>query len=125
MSRLTICVDMGGTTTRVGLCEDERLLPGAVRFDTPRAASGESIRESHLDRIASVVEQLRRGEVREVGVAVGATVDAAGQVRNASMLWREASTGFDLAGALARRLPWADLQVCNDIAAAAWRYRSL
>jgi threonine dehydrogenase-like Zn-dependent dehydrogenase/predicted NBD/HSP70 family sugar kinase len=123
-----ICVDMGGTTTRVGVSGGERLLPGTVRFDTPKPAPGGSIRQAHLDRVAVAVERVRRagpGGLREVGVAVGATVDAAGLVRNASMLWHEPSTGFDLVAALGDRLPWARLAIANDIAAAAWRYRSL
>ncbi|MEN3306982.1 MAG: hypothetical protein V7603_3184 [Micromonosporaceae bacterium] len=125
----SICVDMGGTTTRVGRCAGELLLPGTVRFATPKPAGSGSIREAHLDQIANDVDRARRGArqpwPREVGLAVGATVDSAGRVRNASMLWHEASGGFDLAGAVCARLPWAEVHVANDIAAAAWRYRSL
>jgi len=129
VSDSAICVDMGGTTTRVGLCDGERLLPGTIRFPTPKSAAGESIRELHLDRVAEAVQQVRQAgadrAVREVGVALGATVDSTGLVRNASMLWHEANGGFDIAAALSARLGWADLHVANDIAAAAWRYRGL
>lgn len=120
-----ICVDMGGTTTRVGRCAGDRLLPGTVRFPTPKPAPGGSVRESHVDQVAKVVEQVRGDGDHEVGLAVGATVDSAGRVRNASMLWHEPSSGFDLGAAMAARLPWARVSVANDIAAAAWRYRSL
>jgi predicted NBD/HSP70 family sugar kinase len=127
--QIAICVDMGGTTTRIGRCTGTALLPGAIRFDTPKPAGDSSLRDAHLDRIAGAVERLRCAEPdprpRAVGLAVGATVDSAGRVRNASMLWHETYAGFDLAGAMARRLPWADIAVANDIAAAAWRYRSL
>lgn len=126
---MVICVDMGGTTTRIGRCAGGRLLPGTVRFATPKPGRGGSVREAHLDRVAALVEDMRRGAAaggpRDVGLAVGATVDTAGRVRNASMLWHEASTGFDLAAAVSARLPWARVHLANDIAAAAWRYRSL
>ncbi|TDC86144.1 ROK family protein [Micromonospora sp. KC606] len=124
----SICVDMGGTTTRIGVCVGGRLLPGPVRFATPKPPPGGSIRAEHLDRIADAVARVRSetpGRAREVGLAVGATVDATGRIRNASMLWHEPSEGFDLAAAMAARLPWASITVANDIAAAAWRYRSL
>lgn len=122
-----ITVDMGGTTTRAGVCRDGALLPGAVRFATPKPTPGGSIRDEHLDAVAGAVAQLRLAhpEIGDLGVAVGATVDADGLVRNASMLWAEANTGFDLGAALARRLPWARITVTNDIAAAAWRYQAL
>ncbi|MFI9644286.1 ROK family protein [Micromonospora sp. NPDC051925] len=123
-----ICVDMGGTTTRIGVFANGRRLPGAVRIATPKPARGGSIRTEHLDQIADAVARVRfeaPGQGHEVGLAVGATVDAAGRIRNASMLWHEPSEGFDLAAAMAARLPWASITVANDIAAAAWRYRSL
>ena len=80
-----------------------------------------------MDAVAGAVAQLRLAhpEISDLGVAVGATVDADGLVRKASMLWAEANTGFDLGAALARRLPWARITVTNDIAAAAWRYQAL
>jgi threonine dehydrogenase-like Zn-dependent dehydrogenase/predicted NBD/HSP70 family sugar kinase len=133
MSRLSdrpvICVDMGGTTTRVATYDGQRVRPGAVRFPTPKPPPGGSVREEHLGRVAAAVERLRPARLDaggyEVGVAVGATVDGRGRVRYASMLWHEVSGGFDLAGALAARLPGASVSVRNDIEAAAWRYRTL
>ncbi|MEJ3744881.1 ROK family protein [Actinomycetes bacterium KLBMP 9797] len=124
----SICVDMGGTTTRIGVCAGGRLLPGTVRFATPKPPPGGSIRTEHLDRIADAVRRVRTaapGPAYDVGLAVGATIDGAGRIRNASMLWHEPSGGFDLAAALTARLPWARVTVANDIAAAAWRYRPL
>lgn len=130
-----IVVDMGGTSTRLGVYHGDHTLTDIVRFATPRGAgtadeSGNlSARERHLDQVAAEADRLHRmlgaGGRREVGVAVGATVDTSGRVRNAAMLWGEPSTGFDLAAALRARLPWADLLVSNDIAAAAWRYAAL
>ncbi|MFY1701882.1 ROK family protein [Micromonospora sp. WMMA1923] len=124
----SICVDMGGTTTRIGVCAEGRLLPGTVRFATPKPVAGSSIRDAHLDRIAEAVSRVRSATpvpTRAVGLAVGATVAATGRIRNAAMLWHEPSEGFDLAAAVAARLPWADITVANDIAAATWRYRAL
>ncbi|MCO5998095.1 ROK family protein [Actinoallomurus rhizosphaericola] len=125
----SIVVDMGGTTTRVGAYRDGWLTGDTVRFATPKPAGGRSVREEHLDRIAAEVDRMRKRhpapDVREVGVAVGATVDSRGRIRNASLLWNEPGTGFDLGAALARRLDWARITVCNDIAAAAWRYQDL
>lgn len=123
-----IVADLGGTNTRVGVYADGSMLPGVVRFATPPGD-----RERHLDLVAEAVDRLRHeqsgeagGEVGDtVGVAVGATVDAAGRVRNATMLWHAPNTGFDLLAALRERLPWARIAVSNDIAAAAWRYRTL
>jgi threonine dehydrogenase-like Zn-dependent dehydrogenase/predicted NBD/HSP70 family sugar kinase len=116
-----IVVDMGGTTTRVGVWRDGALQPGVRRFPTPKDS------DAHLDAVAAVAEQFRAEDpaLSTVGVAVGATVDAAGTVRNASMLWHRPATGLDLAGALRRRLPWSRVEVKNDISAAAWRYRHL
>jgi len=123
-----IVVDMGGTTTRIALFGDERILD-VIRFATPKHPAGAPAIERHLDRIAAEVSQLRHAHpdcgADEVGVAVGATIDTAGCVRNASTLWGEAHAGFDLRSALRARLPWADLVLCNDIAAAAWRYQEL
>lgn len=123
-----IVADMGGTTTRVGLFHDDGLRDGVIRFATPKPA-GTSIRSAHLDRIGAEITRLRRERPEfdpcEVGVAVGATIDAAGRIRNAAMLWGEPSTGFDLDNALRERLPWADVVLANDIAAAAWRYQKL
>src|SRR5215469_3601519 len=128
-AQAAIVVDMGGTTTRVGVYDHDRLAGSLVRFATSKPEPGRSVREPALDEVAAQVERQRRAHphlrLREVGVAVGATVDAAGKIRNASMLWHEASTGFDLVAAMTGRLPWADVTVCNDIAAAAWRYRDL
>jgi threonine dehydrogenase-like Zn-dependent dehydrogenase/predicted NBD/HSP70 family sugar kinase len=126
-----IVVDMGGTSTRLGVYHDDHTLTDVVRFATPRGSgSGSpSARERHLDRVAAEADRLHRelgtGERRELGVGVGATVDASGRIRNAAMLWGEPSTGFDLLGALRDRLPWADVAIANDIAAAAWRYAGL
>jgi threonine dehydrogenase-like Zn-dependent dehydrogenase/predicted NBD/HSP70 family sugar kinase len=124
-----IVVDMGGTTTRVGVYDHGRLTGDLIRFATLKPEPGRSVRESHLNEVAVQVERQRLAHpqlrLREMGLAVGATVDAAGKIRNASMLWHEASTGFDLVAAMTGRLPWADITVCNDIAAAAWRYRNL
>ncbi len=124
-----IVVDMGGTSTRVGVYHQEQLLAGTIRFATPKPAPGGSVREQHLDRIAAEADGLRLShaglDLREVGVAVGATIDASGRVRNATMLWGETSADVDLMAALEARLPWADVVVCNDIAAAAWRYQQL
>ncbi|MDG4765744.1 ROK family protein [Solwaraspora sp. WMMD406] len=120
----SIVVDIGGTTTRIGVHRDGALLPGTVRFPTPKLGA----RDRHLDRIATEVDRLRASHpdrLRRVGVAIGATVDSGGVVRNASMLWHEPSTGFDLAAALRQRLDWATIEIANDIAAAAWRYRRL
>ncbi|WP_198348226.1 ROK family protein [Plantactinospora sp. KBS50] len=112
---------MGGTTTRVGVWADGGLRPGITRFATP----GDP--DTHLDAVAAAVTGTRAANpgITAVGVAVGATVDATGTVRNASMMWRRPHTGLDLAGALRQRLPWARITVRNDIAAAAWRYRRL
>ena len=122
-------VDMGGTTTRIGLFHGLDLVTAPVRFATPKPAGGVSVRDAHLDRIADEIDLMRQRHpdlpFREVGVAVGATVDSSGVIRNAALLWNEANTGFDLVGALSARLGWADLVVCNDIAAAAWRHREL
>ena len=119
-----IVADLGGTNTRVGVYADGSMLPGVTRFPTPVGD-----RERHLDLVAEAVDRLRHehsGAVGDtVGVAVGATVDAAGRVRNATMLWHAPHTGFDLLGAMAQRLPWARIALSNDIAAAAWRYRAL
>ena len=124
-----IVVDMGGTSTRIGVYQDGHLLAGTARFATPRQAEGGPVREPHLDRIGAEADRLRSAHpeltITEVGVAAGATVDAAGRIRNASMLWGEPSTGVDLTAAVQARLPWADVLVRNDIAAAAWRYREL
>jgi threonine dehydrogenase-like Zn-dependent dehydrogenase/predicted NBD/HSP70 family sugar kinase len=123
-----IVVDMGGTTTRIGVYHQEQLLPGTIRFATPKPAPGRSVREQHLDLIATETDRLRSRaglDLREVGVAAGATVDASGRVRNATMLWGETSADVDLRAALEARLPWADVVVCNDIAAATWRYQHL
>ena len=70
-----ITVDMGGTTTRAGVCRDGALLPGAVRFATPKPTPGGSIRDEHLDAVAGAVAQLRLAhpEIGDLGVAVGAT----------------------------------------------------
>jgi threonine dehydrogenase-like Zn-dependent dehydrogenase/predicted NBD/HSP70 family sugar kinase len=127
--RGAIVVDMGGTTTRVGHYRGGALAADPTRFDTPKPGPGGSVREAHLDLIAAEADRLR-GAVGPagrlpVGVAVGATVDGTGRIRNASMLWHEPATGFDLVTALVSRLPWADVVAVNDIAAAAWRYRHL
>lgn len=128
-----IVVDMGGTSTRLGAYHGDRTLTGVVRFATPKGNADQhgnrSARERHLDQVAAEADRLHRtlgaDGRREVGVAVGATVDASGHIRNAATLWGEPSTGFDLLGALRDRLPWADVAISNDIAAAAWRYAEL
>jgi threonine dehydrogenase-like Zn-dependent dehydrogenase/predicted NBD/HSP70 family sugar kinase len=125
-----IVVDMGGTTTRVGLYGSRSGLENVVRFPTPDPVIGaglDSIRERHLDMVARAVEQQRARYPAgtEVGVAAGATVSGAGIVRNASMMWHQPCTGFDIAAAFAARLPWAQLTIMNDISATAWRYRHL
>ena len=125
-----IIVDMGGTTTRVGIYSSRDGLTDVVRFPTPSPVSGkdlDSVRESHLDLVAGAVEDLRpqHPAAADIGVALGATVSVTGIVRNACMIWHQPCTGFSLANALGTRLSWARITVINDISAAAWRYRHL
>lgn len=125
----TIVVDMGGTTTRVGVASNGRILDPPVRFATPRPTAGASVRDDHLDIVADEVRRQRLAHphlrLGQIGVAIGATIDLAGRVRNASMLWHEANTGFDVAAGIRDRLDWADVVVRNDLEAAAWRYREI
>lgn len=125
-----IVVDMGGTTTRLGLYSASGGLSGVVRFATPDPIHGEhsdSVRERHLDLIARAAEDLRTKfrASNEIGVAMGATVSDGGIVHNACMMWHEPCTGFNVAEAIGARLPWARVSVINDVAASAWRYHQL
>jgi threonine dehydrogenase-like Zn-dependent dehydrogenase len=124
-----VVVDVGGTTTRVGLARDGRLVGPVLRVPTPSPRTGTPValaRDELMDLIAEHAQRLRaEHRVEVVGVAFGAVVTTAGVVRNASMLWLEPSAGFDVAGALRARLPWATVRVLNDVSAAAWHYRAL
>lgn len=128
-----VVIDIGGSNTRVALYADGCLVSPATRFPTPspRRTSRLSLSRAQrtlLDRVAAEADRLRARSTpppAAVGVGLGAVVDAAGVVRNASTLWLEPAAGFDFAGALASRLPWARVTVLNDVAAAAWNYRAL
>jgi threonine dehydrogenase-like Zn-dependent dehydrogenase/predicted NBD/HSP70 family sugar kinase len=129
VSAAAVVVDVGGTSTRVGLARDGRVVGQVLQMPTPSPRTGTPAaraRDELMDLIAEHAQQLRakhRAEV--VGVAFGAVVTTSGVVRNASVLWLEPSTGFDVAGALRARLPWASVRVLNDVSAAAWHYRAL
>jgi threonine dehydrogenase-like Zn-dependent dehydrogenase len=131
MTGSVIVADVGGTTTRIALASGGRLAGDLVSFATPSPRLGvgltpERAVEALLDRLAAEAVRLRadRPHVRSVAVALGAVVDADGVVRNASTLWLAPLTGLDVRGRLARQLPWAEVLVLNDVAAAAWHYRS-
>jgi threonine dehydrogenase-like Zn-dependent dehydrogenase/predicted NBD/HSP70 family sugar kinase len=125
-----LVVDIGGTTTRVGVYESPGELKDVTRFPSPNAITGMSvdhIMERHLDIVARSVDTMRArcDTSSDIGVAIGATISHSGIVRNASMVWRRPHTGFDVRAALAKRLPWARITIMNDVSAAAWRYRQL
>ncbi|MBE1485347.1 ROK family protein [Plantactinospora soyae] len=130
----SVVVDVGGTQTRLALAQGDRLVGEVVRFATPSRRDRQELsladaRDGLLDRVAEEADRLHRaaGPVgrRDLGVAFGAVVGADGVIRDASVLWRAQSAGFDLRAALRSRLPWARVTVLNDVAAAAWHYRSL
>jgi threonine dehydrogenase-like Zn-dependent dehydrogenase/predicted NBD/HSP70 family sugar kinase len=130
MTGMAVVADVGGTTTRLALAAGGRLAGDLVSFATPSprrdALTPAHAADALLDRLAEEAGRLRAGrpEVRSLAVALGAVVETGGFVRNASTLWLAPLAGLDVRGELARRLPWADVLVLNDVAAAAWHYRS-
>ncbi|HUA27897.1 MAG TPA: ROK family protein [Streptosporangiaceae bacterium] len=130
MTGTGIVADVGGTTTQLSLAVGGRLAGDLVSFATPSprrdALTPERAADALLDKLAQEAGRLRAGcnEVRSLAVALGAVVKTDGIVRNASTLWLAPLAGLDVRGELARRLPWAEVLVLNDVAAAAWHYRS-
>ncbi|MFC1599205.1 ROK family protein, partial [Candidatus Omnitrophota bacterium] len=83
-----------------------------------------------VDLTVEAVERMRQKypnlELNEVGVSFGAVVTHDGIVRNASVLWGEASCGYDFKAALEEKLtPGTRVTVINDVSAATWRYKDL
>lgn len=132
MSDMIIAADVGGTSTRIAAVRDGALAGEMVRFGTPSprreaALTPAQAAAATLDQLASEVTLLWRrtgGPAPLVAVALGAVVDTAGVVRNASTLWLAPLTGLDVRAELSRRLPWATVVILNDISAAAWHYRA-
>ena len=132
MSGTIIAADVGGTSTRISAVRDGALAGEMVRFGTPSprrdpALTPAAAAAATLDRLASEVTRLWRGTggpAPLVAVALGAVVDTAGVVRNASTLWLAPLTGLDVHAELSRRMPWATVVILNDISAAAWHYRA-
>jgi threonine dehydrogenase-like Zn-dependent dehydrogenase len=126
-----IVADVGGTTTRISL-EASGLLTGSlVQFATPSPRRDPGLAPEQaacalLDRLAADAARLLAGHpgAGTVAVSLGAVVSSDGVIRNASILWLSPLAGLDVRAELARRLPWADVLVLNDVSAAAWHYRS-
>jgi threonine dehydrogenase-like Zn-dependent dehydrogenase/predicted NBD/HSP70 family sugar kinase len=127
-----IAADVGGTSTRIAAVHDGTVAGEVVRFGTPSPRRDPALTPAQaatatLDRLATEVTVLWRRSGcpgRLVAVALGAVVDTAGVVRNASTLWLAPLTGLDIRAELSRRLPWATVVILNDISAAAWHYRA-
>jgi threonine dehydrogenase-like Zn-dependent dehydrogenase/predicted NBD/HSP70 family sugar kinase len=130
---VVVAVDYGATSYRVGLFEQGHGLTGRIhRAETGLQAlhSLSEKREATLAQILSGVQAVCRAlpELRpaSVGIAFGAVVSMDGIVQNASVLWGDASTGYDLQAALKERLPGTmKLFILNDVSAASWRYQEL
>lgn len=132
MSGAIIAADVGGTSTRIATVHDGSVIGETVRFGTPSPRRDPALTPAQaaaatLDRLATEVTAAWRRTDRQgrlAAIALGAVVDTAGVVRNASTLWLAPLTGLDIHAELARRLPWATVVILNDISAAAWHYRA-
>jgi len=128
-----IAVDVGATTTRLGVVSAGGALSSNVRFSTPNrreqpSATLADLQSFLFDRIVEHVRALRAEDSRlmlsPVAVSFGAVISNEGVVANASVLWHEPASGFDIVGALKDRLGSDELILAvNDVSAAAWRYR--
>jgi threonine dehydrogenase-like Zn-dependent dehydrogenase len=133
MTSRGLVVDVGGTTTRLSAHRDGVLTGTTLRFATPSprtapATDAVRLRDALFDGIADRISRLDRqepGSAEDIAVSFGAVVSRHGIVRDASVLWLDPSSGFDVVRALTDRLPDARIRVLNDVAAAAWHYRDL
>lgn len=128
-----IVIDVGGTSTRLGILSPQgELLDDLVQFPTPGTFSLPReplavMQESLVARLVSEVNDLRDRhhdhDLDCIGVSFGAAISHEGIVQNASILWHQPATGFDLLGKLRSRLSGFNLWIVNDVSAMTWRYR--
>ncbi|KAK3987635.1 hypothetical protein QBC44DRAFT_294886 [Cladorrhinum sp. PSN332] len=128
-----IVVDVGATNLRVGIMGPQGLLPHeTTQHASPSkqrypcdslSALQQKLLETLADRIGAVTARHPDLLLEEVGIALGAVVTHKGIVQDASILWGEPASGYDLASALQERLPGARFTILNDVSAAAWRYK--
>ncbi|MFH7023854.1 MAG: ROK family protein [Heteroscytonema crispum UTEX LB 1556] len=127
-----IVVDVGGTSTRIGILSDAGELDDINQFPTPGASllpqeSLSVLQQMLVDRLIGEIHALRQRHphlnLHFVGVSFGAAIASPGIVHNASILWHQPASGFDLLACLQERLPDTEIWVVNDVSAMAWRYR--
>ncbi|MFN6536059.1 MAG: ROK family protein [Nostoc sp. EkiNYC01] len=128
-----IVVDVGGTSTRLGILSPKgELLDDINQFPTPGAfllpqESLSVLQQLLVDRLISEISALRQRHpqlnLNFVGVSFGAVITHQGIVQNASILWHQPASGFDLVGKLRSHLPDTQIWVVNDVCAMAWRYQ--
>lgn len=128
-----IVLDVGATYVRIGI-----MGPHGVLLSEPTRISSPSRQLYPLDKLAMLQERLletlvceiknvrashRDLSLEEVGISLGAVVTREGIIKDASVIWGDSASGFDLKKALLERLPGVRLTILNDISAAAWRYK--
>ncbi|MEI2579657.1 ROK family protein [Scytonema sp. PRP1] len=128
-----IVVDVGGTSTRLGILSPSgELLDDINQFPTPGAfllpqESLSVLQQMLVDRLIGEICALRQRHpqlnLSFVGVSFGAVITHQGIVENASILWHQPARGFDIAEELRSRLPNTEIWVVNDVSAMAWRYQ--
>ena len=128
-----IVVDVGATYIRTGIMGPHGVLLGEpTRSVSPSKRSCphdklNMLQEKLLDRLVYEINKVSASHsdlsLEEVGVSFGAVVSREGVVKDASVIWGDSASGFDLKNALLGRLPGVRLTILNDISAAAWRYR--
>lgn len=128
-----IVLDVGATYVRFGIMGPHGLLlPQSTRIPSPSRQSYPHdklgmLQERLLERIVCEINNLRasHGDLsqEEVGISFGAVVTRGGVIKDASVIWGDSASGFDLKNALVERLPGVRLTILNDISAAAWRYK--
>jgi threonine dehydrogenase-like Zn-dependent dehydrogenase/predicted NBD/HSP70 family sugar kinase len=117
-----VVVDIGGTTTRIAAIGQD-----LVPRDCLRLTTRPWNRTDFFDEVCAQVRRRLppRGEETIVCVSFGAVLRSNGVVVDASVLWGELASGFDVVAAMRSRLPDVEVFVVNDVTAMAWRFANL
>jgi len=124
-----VVFDIGGTSFRVGYCNEEGELSCVTKSESHNFINNnslkiEEIQNKLVDQIVDTANEYRKNNacINKIGVSFPGPVTRNGRIIKAPTLWGNIDKEFPLQEILVERLKDCEVYVINDITAAGWRY---
>jgi len=124
-----IVFDIGGTSFRVGYCNEDGELSCVKKVESPNFINNNTLQIKELQNklVAQIVETTNEyrennPHINKIGITFPGPVTKDGRVVKAPTLWGRMDEEFPLQEILLERLKGCEVYVINDITAAGWRY---